>query len=161
LRVPAKQEKKEEVVLSRDLSKVTEQEPTTVATFAPPTYPGQPPIDRLQKLEQKGGKKTEEKTTEAAKVKKEDDLDVKANVGPDGMLEWLILAGGLAVLLVIGGYAAWKLKPPWLGWLWRLLGATRGAGAGLGSSFPGARVLRDRRGLPAPVYCPSSAPRFP
>jgi hypothetical protein len=116
----AKQEKKVEADVDQGRTAASEQEPTVKEDYAPPAFPGQPLQDRLRSRQVKGAKKTWSEDWLKGKFGEDEHLEVEAHVGPGSVFEWLILAGGLAVLLVIGGYAAWKLKPPWLGWLFRI-----------------------------------------
>lgn len=55
-------------------------------------------------------------STTSAKLKDKGSVETKTSWWPP----WWVLLGA-AVLLVVAGAAAWKLKPSWLGQLWKLL----------------------------------------
>jgi hypothetical protein len=62
--------------------------------------------------------KTETAKQTATEVKKQDESR------PFGLFALLAVAWPflLAALPVVAGFLAWKLKPPWLDWIWKLLG---------------------------------------
>jgi hypothetical protein len=118
----AEQQKHEESKVVAGGHSEGEQEPGEESKYRPPSYAGEPLQDRLESQKKVGGRKWGHDAWLGAEQGSDEHLEVKANVGPKGLFSWLGFAAAAVGLLGVAGAVAWKLKPPWLGWLFKLFG---------------------------------------